>query len=57
MTPSVVITRGAPDEAELAAVVAVLAALRREPAPAPPRAAAPWNPDRVHRPPGMWSSG
>ncbi|WP_410618765.1 acyl-CoA carboxylase epsilon subunit [Amycolatopsis sp. cmx-8-4] len=58
MTPPVVVTRGAPDDAELAALVAVLTALRREPPPPPVRAAVPWGPDdRAYRPPGMWSSG
>jgi hypothetical protein len=56
--PLVVVTRGAPDDAELAALVVAIAALRREPPPRPVRAAACWGPDdRGYRPPGMWSSG
>jgi hypothetical protein len=61
MSPAVVIRRGAPDDAELAALLAALALLRRRPAPPPGRdrrAGAPWRPGGpVYRPPGMWTSG
>lgn len=61
MTPSVVVTRGAPSDAELVAVLMVIALLRQE-TPSAGRAgsaAAAWGHDDrvVYRPPGMWGSG
>ncbi|WP_152603685.1 acyl-CoA carboxylase epsilon subunit [Amycolatopsis rifamycinica] len=61
MRPAVVIRRGTPDDAELAALLAAVAVLRRKSAPPPGcnrRAGASWTPaGRAYRPPGMWTSG